>query len=223
MLKQAKAKQHDGSLAYHVGTDLLKHSGLLKILGPTKYGGGEQDWDVACKVVRQLAQGDGSIGLLLGYHLLWSTIANLVGTLDQAEKWQEVIVKNNYFVGGVVNLQTADIERHGELKVTSEGNDIIYNGSKNSNMGGRVSDLLVLGGVLDGTDDHILAIVERRRSGIQFKHDLLNVGLRGTESGRVDVDKVHVPWKDALGWDVAIKKPLKNILMTNFRRLLLPT
>ena len=38
---------------------LLKSSGLLKVLGPTKYGGGAQGWDVAYKVIREVAKGDG--------------------------------------------------------------------------------------------------------------------------------------------------------------------
>jgi hypothetical protein len=42
---------------------LLKSSGLLKVLGPTKYGGGGQPWDVAYKVIRELAKGDGSLGM----------------------------------------------------------------------------------------------------------------------------------------------------------------
>lgn len=38
---------------------LLKHSGLTKILGPKKYGGGEQPWSVGYKVIREVAKGDG--------------------------------------------------------------------------------------------------------------------------------------------------------------------
>lgn len=38
---------------------LLKHSGLLKVLGWKKYGGGEQPWSVGYKVIRQVAKGDG--------------------------------------------------------------------------------------------------------------------------------------------------------------------
>lgn len=38
---------------------LLKHSGLLKALGPKKYGGGEQPWSVAYKLIREVAKGDG--------------------------------------------------------------------------------------------------------------------------------------------------------------------
>lgn len=38
---------------------LLKHAGLLKVLGPKKYGGGEQPWSVAYQVIREVAKGDG--------------------------------------------------------------------------------------------------------------------------------------------------------------------
>jgi alkylation response protein AidB-like acyl-CoA dehydrogenase len=38
---------------------LLKHAGLLKLLGPRKYGGGEQSWSVGYKVIRKVAEADG--------------------------------------------------------------------------------------------------------------------------------------------------------------------
>jgi alkylation response protein AidB-like acyl-CoA dehydrogenase len=38
---------------------LLKHSGLLKVLGPRKYGGGEQPWSVGYKAIRKVAEADG--------------------------------------------------------------------------------------------------------------------------------------------------------------------
>jgi alkylation response protein AidB-like acyl-CoA dehydrogenase len=40
---------------------LLKHAGLLKILGPKKYGGGEQPWSVGYKVIRKVAEADGYV------------------------------------------------------------------------------------------------------------------------------------------------------------------
>lgn len=36
----------------------------------------------------------------MGYHLLWSTTANIVGTDEQKERIQKLIIENNYFVGG---------------------------------------------------------------------------------------------------------------------------
>mgnify|MGYP001297775758 CR=1 FL=1 len=85
---------------------LLKSSGLLKVLGPKEVGGGGQDWEVAYKVIREVAKGDGSLGMLLGYHLLWSTTANVVGTDEQKERIQKLILENNYFVGGMCHTSS---------------------------------------------------------------------------------------------------------------------
>lgn len=37
---------------------------------------------------------------IVGYHLLWSTTANIVGSDEQKERIQKLIIENNYFVGG---------------------------------------------------------------------------------------------------------------------------
>lgn len=196
---------------------LLKFAGLLKVLGLKKYGGGEQGWSVGYKVIREVAKGDGSIGMLLGYSLLWSTIANVVGTAEQADEWQKEIISNNYFVGGAVNPRNSD------LKIISEGEELVFNGFKFFNTGGVVSDVTVLEGVLDGTEDHIFAVVPTRQEGIQFGHDWDNVGLRLTESGSVKINNVRSPWKDALGWDASTKKVRAEVLGIPFASLLLPT
>ncbi|KAL4930305.1 thermophilic desulfurizing enzyme family protein [Aspergillus undulatus] len=196
---------------------LLKHSGLLKLLGPKRYGGGEQPWSVGYQAIREVAKTDGSIGMLFGYHLLWSTTANVVGNPEQIERTHELILTNNYFVGGAVNPRDSD------LKITSDGEDIIFNGAKFFNTGGVVSDLTVLEGVLEGTEDHIFALVPTRQPGIQFAHNWHNIGLRLTESGGVTIENVRVPWKDALGWDASTKEPIGDIILTSFAALLLPT
>lgn len=128
---------------------LLKASGLLKVLGPKKYGGGGESWETGYKVIREVAQGDGSIGMLLGYHLLWSTTANVVGTEVQADAIQRTIIENNYFVGGAVNPLDND------LKITDDGDNLVFNGFKNFNTGGVVSDITVLEGVFEGSENHI--------------------------------------------------------------------
>ncbi|KAK8182053.1 thermophilic desulfurizing enzyme family protein [Phyllosticta capitalensis] len=196
---------------------LLKHSGLLKVLGPKRYGGGEQPWHVGYRLIREVAQGDGSIGMLLGYHLFWSQTANLVGTPDQAEALHEFIISNNLFLGGAVN------PRDNDLSIKSEGDTLIWNGFKNFNTGGVVSDLTVLEGVLEGTKDHIYTVVSTSQPGIQFAHNWDNVGLRLTESGSVKIDNVVVPWTDALGWNPQTKRPIPNVLEIPFVSLLLPT
>ncbi|TDZ30022.1 Dibenzothiophene desulfurization enzyme C [Colletotrichum spinosum] len=196
---------------------LLKHSGLLKILGPEKYGGGGQPWSVGYRAIREVAKGDGSLGMLLGYHLLWSTTANVIGSAEQADRFQDLIITNNYFVGGAVN------PRDDDHRITSDGDHVIFNGFKNFNTGGVISDLTVLEGVLEGTDEHVYAIVKTDQPGIVFSHNWDNVGVRLSESGSVKIENVTAPWTDALGWDPATKKPDPAVLKIPFASLLLPT
>lgn len=198
---------------------LLKSAGLLKVLGPVAYGGGGEPWATAYKVIRIVASGDGSIGQLLGYHLLWSTTANVVGTPEQADYIQKVIIENNWFCGGAVNPRDSD------LKITPnpDGETVSFNGKKNFNTGGVVSDLTVLEGVLDGTDKHIFTFVKTDQDGINFAHNWDALGMRLTESGGVTIDNVVVPWSDCLGWSTETKRPLPEILEIPFASLLLPT
>ena len=197
--------------------DLLKAAGLLKVLGPAQFGGGGESWETGYKVIREVAKGDGSIGMLLGYHLLWSTTANVVGTEEQAIAIQQVIIENNYFVGGAVN------PRDNDLKITDDGDSIVFNGFKNFNTGGVISDLTVLEGVYDGTDDHIFTIVKTEQPGMQFQHNWDSIGMRLTESGSVRIENIRAPWGDALGWDPEKKRPIPEVLSVPYASMLLPT
>ena len=120
---------------------LIKSAGLTKVLGPTKYGGGGQGWDVAYKIIREIAKADGSLGQLIGYHLLWSWTSAVVGTDEQNDRTQKLIIENNYFVGGAVN------PRDNDQKIVDEGDHIVFSGFKHFSTGGVVSDLTVLEGV----------------------------------------------------------------------------
>lgn len=158
-----------------------------------------------------------SLGMLLGYHLLWSTTADVVGSPEQADRIHELLLTNNYFVGGAVNPRDA------ELTVSPAGDHVVFKGFKNFNTGGVISDITVLEGVLEGTDDHLFALVPTHQPGIRFQHNWDNIGLRLTESGSVEIDNIAVPWTDALGWDPVARKPEQAVLGIPFATLLLPT
>jgi hypothetical protein len=100
ILAQDAAARDIENLSPRAEVSLLKSAGLLKVLGPADIGGGGQTWEIGYKVIREVAKGDGSIGMLLGYHLLWSTTASICGTDEQKERLQKLIIENNYFVGG---------------------------------------------------------------------------------------------------------------------------
>jgi len=173
---------------------LLKESGLVTLLGPTAHGGGGQEWPLAYQVIREVAAGDGSIGQLLGYHLLWFWAARLVGTPEQIEAVEAEATRNRWFFGGAVNPRDADVV------IREEGDHLVYNGRKSFSTGSKVSDVTVLEGVLENTDTHIFAIVPSAQPGLTFHDDWDNIGQRLTESGSVTISEVQVPWAEAAGF-----------------------
>lgn len=173
---------------------LLKDSGLVTLLGPVEHGGAGQDWPTAYQVIRRVAAADGSIGQLLGYHLLWFWAARLVGTKEQIEAVEADATKNKWFFGGAVNPRDSDVV------VTDEGDTIVFDGAKSFSTGSRVSDVTVLEGALSGSDAHVFAIVPSNIEGLTFHDDWDNIGQRQTESGSVTIDKVRVDWASAAGF-----------------------
>lgn len=61
VLAQDAAQRDQDNKSPRAEVALLKHSGLLKLLGPKKYGGGEQPWRVGYKAIREVAKGDGCV------------------------------------------------------------------------------------------------------------------------------------------------------------------
>lgn len=172
---------------------LLKDSGLATLLGPAEHGGGGQNWETAFRVIRAVAAADGSIGQLLGYHLLWFWAARLVGTPEQISAVEEAATTNRWFFGGAVN------PRDNDVTVSDEGDHLLFDGAKTFSTGSRVSDVTVLEGALpDG--QHVFAIVPSNSPGLTFHDDWDNIGQRQTESGSVTIDKVRVNWSDAAGF-----------------------
>ncbi|MBU2695885.1 acyl-CoA dehydrogenase family protein [Pimelobacter sp. 30-1] len=173
---------------------LLKESGLVTLLGPVEHGGAGQDWTTALRVIRAVSAGDGSIGQLLGYHYLWFWAVRLVGTPEQIAVVEEQATREQWFFGGAVNPRDAD------LVIADEGETLVFRGEKSFSTGGRVSDVTVLEGVIEGTDRHVFAIVPTDQPAIRFKGDWDTLGQRLTESGGVVIDGVRVPWEAAAGY-----------------------
>lgn len=59
VLAQDAAQRDQENKSPRAEVALLKHSGLLKLLGPKKYGGGEQPWSVGYQAIREIAKADG--------------------------------------------------------------------------------------------------------------------------------------------------------------------
>lgn len=200
LARDAAARERAGATP-HAEVALLKASGLVTLLGPVEHGGGGQDWTVAYRVIREVAAGDGSIGQLLGYHLLWFWAARLVGTPEQIAAVEEQATRERWFFGGAVN------PRDDDLTIRDEGEELVYDGRKSFSTGSRVSDVTVLEGVIENTDTHVFAIVPSAQEGIVYGDDWDNIGLRLSESGSVTVSGVRVPWASAAGFTDKVFAP----------------
>ncbi|MFD0026514.1 acyl-CoA dehydrogenase family protein [Streptomyces sp. NPDC058382] len=189
----AVAREKAGATPY-AEIRLLKDSGLVTLLGPAEHGGAGQDWTTAYRVVREVAKADGSIGQLLGYHYLWNWAARLVATREQWESVEAEAAREQWFFGGAVNPRDSDVT------VTEDGDDLVFTGRKTFSTGSKVSDVTVLEGILEGTDQHVFAIVPSDSEGLTFHDDWDNIGQRLTESGSVTIDGVRTPWASAAGY-----------------------
>ncbi|MBZ5734420.1 acyl-CoA dehydrogenase family protein [Nocardioides sp. TRM66260-LWL] len=178
----------------HAEVALLKAAGLVTLLAPREHGGAGQDWTTALRVVRAVSAGDGSIGQLLGYHYVWAWAARLVGTPEQIAAVERAAAEGTWLFGGAVNPRDAD------LVVRVEGEELVFSGRKSFSTGGRVSDVTVLEGVIEGAGQHVFAIVPTDQPALRFAGDWDNLGQRLTESGSVEVDGVRVPWEAAAGY-----------------------
>ncbi len=115
--------------------------------------------------------------------------------------------RNQWFFGGAVNPRDKDVV------VKDEGDTLTFTGRKSFSTGSKVSDVTVLEGVLEGTDDHVFAIVPSDSAGLTFHDDWDNIGQRLTESGGVTLDAVRVPWSAAAGYvDKSFRPRVYNTL-----------
>lgn len=178
----------------HDEVRLLKQAGLVTLLGPAADGGGGQDWRTAYQVIRRVAEGDGSIGQLLGYHYLWSQLPAFFGTPEQAAAIIGQATREGWFFGGAVNPRDAD------LTATDRGDDLAFTGRKTFSTGSKVSDVTWLEAALDGHEEHVFALAPSNHAGITFHDDWDALGQRLTESGSVTITDVVLPWTAALGW-----------------------
>ncbi|QUH01879.1 monooxygenase [Saccharopolyspora erythraea] len=145
------------------------------------------------------SKADGSLGQLLGYHYLWNFMPRLWGTEEQRDRWEPLSAENRWFWGAAVNPRDAD------LVVRDVGDELVFSGRKFFSTGGRVSDVVVLEGVVvdetgQPTEKRVFGLVRSDDPGLVRNDDWDNMGQRLTESGSVEVNDVRVPWRDALGY-----------------------
>jgi alkylation response protein AidB-like acyl-CoA dehydrogenase len=167
--------------------DLLRESGLLHILTPTKYGGAGQSWSLALQIVRELAKVDAAVAHLYGYHLFHLVFPELAGTEEQSEYYYTETVSNNWFWANSSNPT-----QH-TLIGKESGDHFILNGFKAFSTGSMDSDRLVISWVENaGDEEAFIAVIPTKQIGLTVNGDWDGFGQRQTDSGSVQFENVVV-------------------------------
>lgn len=183
--KTAVKRDKDGGNAKHE-RDLIRESGLLKLIIPTEYGGLGGNWHDVFNVIRTFARVDSSLAHVFGYHFINLVTPHLCGTTQQKEHFYRETAKHNYFWGNAFN--PVDIK----LKADKTPTGYVLNGIKTFCSGSVDSDVLLVSALLDGQDEPLLAVIPSNRIGVEINGDWDNMGQRQTDSGSIQFQQVEV-------------------------------
>ncbi|MFJ8258747.1 acyl-CoA dehydrogenase family protein [Peribacillus asahii] len=166
--------------------DLIRHSGLLRLTAPEKYGGYGENWKRVLRITREIAKVDSSVAHLFGYHFLCLASVELYGTPEQVEQFTKETAENNYFWGNAFN----PLDTH--VTATKGDNGWIINGQKSFCSGAADSDRLLISAQKDDGSGVLIAVIPTNRGGILLGHDWDSFGQRQTDSGSVTFEHVIV-------------------------------
>lgn len=172
--------------------DLLRESGLLKVLIPQEYGGWGGTWTDVVKIVRIFAKVDSSLAHVYGYHFVNLITSHLWGEQKQQEYYYRETAEKNLFWGNAFNI--TDLK----LYARKEKDHYVLNGVKTFCTGSVDSDYLIVSALTEGTEELFIAVIPTNRTGVQVNNDWDNFGQRSTDSGTVTFTNVRVNQEEVL-------------------------
>jgi alkylation response protein AidB-like acyl-CoA dehydrogenase len=173
--------------------NLLRETGLLKLVIPAEWGGHGASWRTVLQTVQIIAAADASLAQVYGFqHVLLAT-CRLFGTPDQARRLLSDTVANNWFWGNALN----PLDRRLVLAATPSGR--VLRGDKSFSTGAIGSDMLIVSALDEGTGKPIVAAIPTARPGIELRDDRDNIGQHQTDSGSSHFADVAVHDHEILG------------------------
>jgi len=176
---------------------LLREAGLVDLLVPSAFGGGGGHWETAFRVIRILAEVDGSIAQLLLYHYINQGNIGFIGDPAKQEDWYRKSAAGSWVWGDSVNPVDP------ALVLTPEGDGYRLNGLKRFSTGASAGDVVLVNALAQGGehDGKVVAlVVDHDREGMNYLGDWNALGQRLSASGSVRCDNVFVAESDLLGF-----------------------
>ncbi|WP_296263717.1 acyl-CoA dehydrogenase family protein [Pseudomonas sp. UBA6562] len=173
--------------------DAIRHSGLLALSIPTRFGGLGASWSETLGVVREFAKVDSSVAHVFGFHHLMLATVRLFSRPDQWQPWFEQSARQHWFWGNALNpLDTRTV-----LKRFDGWYE--FSGKKSFCSGASDSQMLIASAVDESAGGKLLiAAIPTGRTGITLHGDWNNIGQRQTDSGSATFERVRVEENEML-------------------------
>lgn len=173
--------------------DAIRHSGLLALSIPTRFGGLGASWSATLGVVREFAKVDSSVAHVFGFHHLMLATVRLFSRPDQWQPWFEQSARQHWFWGNALNpLDTRTV-----LKRFDGWYE--FSGKKSFCSGASDSQMLIASAVDESAGGKLLiAAIPTGRTGITLHGDWNNIGQRQTDSGSATFERVRVEENEML-------------------------
>lgn len=182
----ATERERKNQLPYEE-TKFLRESRLVNLLIPKKFGGEGATLREAMHVIIELSRGDGSVGGLLGYHFINSSIPRQFDFKGEAEQIERKSAENNWLWGNV----SQPFEKNFRAD-PRPGGGFIINGVKKWCTGPSLGDVTTVLAPRTDIKEMLFAYIPTRRKGLTYHDDWDHLGLRLTDTVTISFDNVEV-------------------------------
>ncbi|BBZ23888.1 acyl-CoA dehydrogenase family protein [Mycolicibacter hiberniae] len=188
----AVQREIDGTLPTDALTQ-ISNSGLLGILVPASFGGPDLPRSTAVEVLRVLAQADSSVGqLLLSHYVLTAALGGLASREPAPRIYRDVLNGAQLGNASVERGTRTSVERTTTVTRHSDGGWVLE-GTKFYATGSLGATWIAVAARIGGTDHGATVFVRPDDPGVTLNLDKWSAfGQRGTASGEVVLDNVHV-------------------------------
>ncbi|PHN27786.1 SfnB family sulfur acquisition oxidoreductase [Pseudomonas sp. ICMP 561] len=189
----------------HAELDLFSASGLWGISVPKAFGGAGVSNVTLAKVIRLIAEADGSLGQIPQNHFYALEVLRVNGNADQQKRLYAEALAGLRFGNALAELGTKTAHDRA-TRLTRDGEGYRINGRKFYSTGALYAQRIPTS-VIDENGVQQLAFVPADSEGLTVIDDWSGFGQRNTGSGSVVFENVYVDARDVVAFQSAFERP----------------
>ncbi|RMR02178.1 Acyl-CoA dehydrogenase protein [Pseudomonas savastanoi pv. glycinea] len=189
----------------HAELDLFSASGLWGISVPKAFGGAGVSNVTLAKVIRLIAEADGSLGQIPQNHFYALEVLRVNGNADQQKRLYAEALAGLRFGNALAELGTKTAHDR-TTRLSRDGKGYRINGRKFYATGALYAQRIPTS-VIDENGVQQLAFVPADSEGLSVIDDWSGFGQRTTGSGSVVFENVYVDARDVVAFQTAFERP----------------